>query len=160
MATITTDRWTEGERGYEADTAHLHGEHARPMMDLIRELRDESLTLLRQEVALAKTEVSEKVSRVSRNSMYLAIGGAIAYAGLLVLLLAATVGVYAGLVAAGLTHMTAGWLAPLILGALLAIIGYGLVQKALNALKEEPLVPERTAESLRDDKQWLERKVR
>jgi len=160
MATSTTDRWTDGQRHYEHSSETTHTEHARPMMDLIRELRDESMTLLRQEVALAKTEVSEKVSRVSRNSMYLAVGGAIAYAGLLILLIAATVGLYAGLVAVGLSHMTAGWLAPLIIGAILAIIGYGLVQKAINTLKDEQLVPERTAESLRDDKEWLERKVR
>ena len=72
-------------------------------------------------------------------------------------LIAATVGLYAGLVAVGLSHMTAGWLAPLIIGAILATIGYGLVQKAINTLKDEQLVPERTAESLRDDKEWLER---
>jgi xanthine/uracil permease len=130
------------------------------MTDLIRDLRDESMTLLRQEVALAKTEISEKVSRVGSNSAQLGVGGAIAYAGLLFLLVAATAGLYAGLVALDLSHMTAGWLAPLIIGAVVGLIGYAMVQKALNVLKNEPLVPERTAESLRDDKEWLERKVR
>jgi hypothetical protein len=157
---ISDDRWTDSQRHYEDTTVQAHPEHARPMTDLIRELRDESMTLLRQEVALAKTEVSEKVSRVGSNSAQLAVGGAIAYAGLLFLLVAATAGLYVGLVAAGLSHMTSGWLAPLIVGFIVAIIGYAMVQKALNTLKSEPLVPERTAESLREDKDWLERKVR
>lgn len=158
MATAS-NRWTDGQRHYEQTTVHTQTEPARPMMDLIRELRDESMTLVRQEVALAKTEVSEKVSRVGSNSAQLAVGGAIAYAGLLFLLVAATAGLYVGLVAMDLSHMTAGWLAPLIIGAIVALIGYAMVQKALNTLKSEPLVPERTAESLRDDKEWLERKV-
>jgi hypothetical protein len=158
MAT-TNDRWTDPQRHYEDTTVQTHAEPARPMMDLIRELRDESIMLLRQEVALAKTEVSEKVSRVSRNSVYLTVGGAIAYAGLLMLLVAATAGLYVGLVALEFSHMTAGWLAPLIVGAVVAFIGYIFVQKAISTLKREPLVPERTAESLREDKEWLERKV-
>ena len=98
------------------------------------------------------------MSRVARAAAT-AAGGLIAFAGLLFLLVAATAGLYVGLVAAGLSHMTSGWLAPLIVGLVVAIIGYALVQKAISTLRNEPVMPERTAESLREDKDWIERKV-
>jgi hypothetical protein len=55
--------------------------------------------------------------------------------------------------------MTAGWLAPLIVGGIVALLGYSFVQKGLTALKHETLVPERTKESLQQDKEWLKEKV-
>ncbi|MEX0937222.1 MAG: phage holin family protein [Pirellulales bacterium] len=133
---------------------------SRSLADLWRQLRNEMTALLRQEVALAKTETTEKVSRVARNGMYLAIGGLVAYAGVILLLVAATAGLYVGLVAAGLTNATSGWLAPLIIGVVVAVIGYALVQKALSTLRRESVVPERTVHSLQRDQQWAKEKVK
>jgi hypothetical protein len=127
---------------------------------LVRELRDEAITLVRQEVELAKTEMSEKAARAARNSAYIGMGSFIAYAGALILLLAVVVGVYLGLVAAGLSHATAGWLSPLIVGGLLAIVGYVFIQKGISTLKQETVVPERTVDSIKADKEWMEEKVR
>lgn len=140
---------------------HADGDgNGRSLTNLIKELRTETTTLLRQEVALAKSEMSEKVSRISRNSAYMAVGGVIAMAGLIVLLLALSAGLYVGLVAAGLSNMNAGWLAPLIVGVVTAIIGYVLIQKAISTIREESLIPERTKETLKDDTQWVKEKVR
>jgi hypothetical protein len=133
---------------------------SRSLADLLRQLRNEMTALLRQEVALAKTETTEKASRVARNGAYLAIGGLVAYAGVILLLVAATAGLYVGLVAAGLTNATSGWLAPLIVGAIVAVIGYALVQKALSTLRRESMVPERTVHSLQRDQQWAKEKVK
>jgi hypothetical protein len=131
----------------------------RSVVDLVKELRDEMTQLLRQEVALARVEISEKVSIAGRNIAYLAIGGLIIYAGLLILLVAASAATYVGLVAAGMTHFTAGWLAPLIIGAVVAVIGYVFVQKALSAFKRESLVPKQTVQSVKETKQWVQEKV-
>jgi hypothetical protein len=137
-----------------------HYQHdGRTLADLLKELRDESIRLFRQEINLAKTEMSEKASLAGRNVAYLATGGAIAYAGLLLVLVAAAAGLYAAFVAAGLSHMISGWLAPLIVGGVVLAIGYGLVQKAISTLRSESLTPERTVESLRDDKNWIKEKV-
>jgi cation transport ATPase len=133
--------------------------HDRSLIGLLKELRDETMTLLRQEVDLAKTETSEKMSRVGRNVGYLAVGGVILGAGFLVLLMAGVVGLYVGLVAAGLSHATSGWLAPLIVGAVVAIIGYSFLQKAISTLRRETIVPERTRASLVADKEWIQEKV-
>jgi hypothetical protein len=144
----------------EAHERHDRLDHdGRSLPGLVRELRDEAVTLVRQEVALAKTEMSEKAARAARNSAYIGIGAFLAYAGLIILLGAAVVGVYLGLVAAGLAHATAGWLSPLIVGGVVAAIGYAVAQKGLSTLKRESVVPERTVESIKADKEWIEEKA-
>src|SRR5690606_18997700 len=117
-------------------------------------------TLMRQEVALAKTELTEKASLAGRNLGYLAVGGAVAYAGALLLVMALAAGLYVLLVATGLSHMNAGWLAPLIVGLVVAGIGYSLVQKAISTLKSESLIPERSVDSLQQDKEMIQDKMR
>ena len=142
-----------------ADGAHRRTEH-RPLTELVRELRDETTDLVRSEVRLAKIEISEKAARIGRNSVFTMIGGAVAAASLVVLLLAGAAGAYVALVQfADFSHETAGWLGPLAVGLLGALIGYLFIHKGVNAITNEKMVPERTAESLRDDKEWLERKV-
>jgi uncharacterized membrane protein HdeD (DUF308 family) len=76
-------------------------------------------------------------------------------------MLAAAAGAYVALVEfADLSNMTAGWLGPLAVGLVGAIIGYIFIHKGIHAITSESMVPERTVESLRDDKDWAERKVR
>jgi len=131
----------------------------RSIGSLLRDLRDETSLLLRQEVALAKTELSEKAARYGRNAGYLAAGGVVALAGVMFLLIALTVGLYALLVAANLSHYMAGWLAPLIVGAVVTAVGYSLVQKAISTFRHDSPVPEKTKESLQENTRWLQHKV-
>jgi hypothetical protein len=149
------------EEQIREDQAHgrVHSDD-HTVVDLIKQLRDEGTTLFRQEILLAKQEMSEKVSRVGRNVGYLVAGGLVAYAGVVVILLALSVLLYTGLVAAGLSHFVSGWLAPLIVGGVVALIGFGLVKKAQHALADEDAVPERTMQSLQEDKQWIQNKVK
>lgn len=137
----------------------METEDHRTLGTLLRDLRDETTTLLRQEVALAKTEMSEKAAATGRNVGYLAAGGMVLLLGAIFLLLAVTCGVYAALTALDLSPYIAGWLAPLIVGAVVAGIGYVLVQKGLTALKHTSPVPEQTKETLQENKRWLEQKV-
>src|SRR5687768_14391180 len=128
--------------------------HEQSIGTLLKELTDESRTLLRQEVALAKAEMSEKVSRVGRNVAFLVIGGAVAYAGVIVLLGAASIGLTVAL-ANVMSEAIAAWLGPLIVGVVVALIGYGLIQKAISTLKRERLVPDKTIDSIRENTEWL-----
>jgi hypothetical protein len=43
------------------------------------------------------------------------------------------------------------WLAPWVVGIVVAIVGYVMLQKGLNTVKAQNLTPERTAESVRKD---------
>ena len=132
---------------------------SRSIGDLLKDLRDETSTLVRQEMALAKTEMSEKAAKYGRNAGYLGAGAVLATAGLIVLLFGLSALLYVGLLELDLSHYVAGWLAPLIVGALAAALGYVLVQKAVHAFKHESPVPEKTVASVKENTQWLQRKA-
>jgi putative Mn2+ efflux pump MntP len=128
------------------------------IVQLLRELTTATRTLLKQEVDLAKTEMTEKASRVGANLGSLAVGGAVAFLGALALLAAVVYGLTT-ILSKFMSLGVAVWLAPLIVGAILAGIGYSLVKKALETLKRESLTPEKTAQSLQENKEWLKEKI-
>ncbi|MEY4941479.1 MAG: hypothetical protein RIQ93_3214, partial [Verrucomicrobiota bacterium] len=139
-------------------TTHMNPDSTSPppnsIPSLLRELRDESLTLLRQEVSLAKTELKDNVSRVGRHSAKIAVGGFVAYAGVIVLLIGLGQLLGAGLTRAGVDPDLAQWLAPTLVGLVVALIGWGMVSKAKHALTDDPLAPHQTIASLKENKQW------
>lgn len=123
----------------------------RSLGDLFAELSRESSTLVRKEVELAKTELSQTAGKVGKNVAFLAVGGAIAYAGLLALLAALII---------ALANVIPAWAAALLVGIVMAGLGYFLVQKGLAALKDGDLAPKHTIESLKEDKEWIQQQVR
>jgi hypothetical protein len=130
----------------------------RSLGELIRDLSAETGDLLRKEVELAKTEISEKASRVGTDVGAIALGGAMAFAGGLALLLAAIYGLTA-LLDTFLPLGVAVWLAPLIVGAVLVGLGYGRIKAATHDLKSVSLAPRQTTQSLQENKQWLKAKI-
>lgn len=130
----------------------------RSIGQLLKELTQESSTLLKQEMNLAKTEMSEKASRVGANLGEVAVGGAVAFLGAIALLLAAVYGL-TSLLDQFMSLGVAAWLAPLIVGAVLAAVGYSLIKKALATLKQESITPQRTTQSLQENKEWLKQKI-
>ena len=124
----------------------------RSLGELFSELTRELTALVRQEVALARTELTQKATTVGKNVGFLAAGGAVAYAGFLALLAALII----GLGQLGLPW----WLSALIVGLVVAGIGYLLVQKGLTALKQLNLAPEQTIATLKEDKEWAKEQVR
>ncbi len=117
----------------------------RSLGELFSELTQETRTLVRQEVQLAKTEMSQKASRVGKDVGFLVAGGAVAYAGLLAII--------AGVIAL-LGLVIPLWLSALLVGLVVAAIGYFLVRRGLDALKQEDLAPRETIETLKEDKEW------
>ncbi len=126
---------------------------------LLRELRDETTTLFRQEVALAKTELKENAARMGSHAAHLAVGGFVAYAGIIVLLIGIGHLLGALLVKFGLTENVATWLAPTVVGLIVAIIGWVMLSKAKSAMAHEGLAPRQTIDSLRENKQWAQNKL-
>ena len=131
----------------------------RSLGQILRDLRDETSTLLRQEVDLAKTEMSEKAATVGSNLGSVAVGGAVAFAGALTLLAALTLGLIS-LMSEVMSRDVAMWLAPLLVGLVLAIVGYSLIKNALQALKQEGIAPKRTTQSFKENKEWLTSKMK
>jgi Na+/phosphate symporter len=130
----------------------------RSLGQLLKELTREIGALLRQEVELAKAEISEKASQVGANLGALAVGGVVALLGALSLLAAAIYGLTA-LLDRFMSLRIAVWLAPLIIGLILAAVGYALVKKAVASLKRASLAPRRTVRSLQENKEWLRQKI-
>jgi hypothetical protein len=126
----------------------------RSLGTLFADLTRESTTLVQQEVALARAEISEKVSQAGNGLAALIIGGLVLFAGLLKLLDAAIYGI------GELFPPDLGpWLAALIVGVIVAIIGLVMLQKGRRNLKPQHLAPQRTAESLHRDKELVKEKV-
>jgi hypothetical protein len=121
---------------------------------LFKDLTEESRTLLKQEMELAKAEIGEKASIFGRNFGYLAAGGAILFGGFLVLIATACIGLAVAL-SRVVDGEIAAWLGPLIVGVAVCIVGYVVVQKAIATLKSEGIVPRKTIDSLRENSEWF-----
>ena len=129
------------------------------LVSLLRELRDETTTLVRQEIALAKAETCEKVTKMARNVGYIAGGAILAYTGLILVLLSMRDFIAAGLISAGLSAAVAAGLASLIVAVIIAVASWALIAKGRAALKNETLVPEKTIESVKEDQQFIKQKL-
>ncbi|MFW6146205.1 MAG: phage holin family protein [Planctomycetota bacterium] len=125
---------------------------------LLSDLIAEITTLFRQEVALAKQETSEKARVAVRNTASIAGGGGVAFAGLNFLLLAATAGLFVGLWQV-MAWYHALWLSPLIVGAVVAIVGYAMIKKGKHTLNKQSMVPEKTVDTMRENTQWLKQEM-
>lgn len=132
--------------------------HEPNLVDLLKQLRDDTTTLVREEVALAKTEISEKASTFSRNAAFLAAGALIGLIALLLILLALSSLLSQLFLSMGLSEGTAGFLGLLIVGLIVGGISAALIAKGIKTLKGEKLAPERTIETLREDKAWAQRR--
>ncbi len=121
----------------------------RSIGDLVAELSRETGVLVRKEVELAKTELTAKARHAGTHASTIAAGGALAHAGLLVILAAIVI----ALTRIGVT----AWLAAAVVGLGTILIGYVLVNKGLKALRGASLVPTQTLETLKEDARWTTR---
>jgi Putative Actinobacterial Holin-X, holin superfamily III len=129
------------------------------LLGLFKKLKEDTANLVHDEIALAKTELSEKVLSAWRHLGYLAGGVLIAYGAFLLILQGLSFLLRQLLLDQGMQEGSATLLAFLIVGALVSLLGTVLILKALDALKKQPLRPTETAQSLQEDKQWVRSKV-
>jgi hypothetical protein len=122
------------------------------LFDLIAGLREDVRNLFHEEVQLAKTEISEKISLLSRNSICLGIGGIVALLGLTLLLASLSFLLSYALQAVGLSTGISLFLGFLGIAIVSGSVGAILVLKALSAFKKESLVPEKTIQTLKEIK--------
>lgn len=115
--------------------------------DLFADLSRETSTLVREEVRLAQVEMTQKATKVGKASGMMFAGGFVAYAGFL----AIVAGIACALVAMGM----AAWIAAIVTGVVVAVIGGLLVMQGIAAIKHLDLVPRQTVETLKEDKEWL-----
>lgn len=153
MDTTATRPIDAGARPGESTTAR--GPADRSLIGLFSDLWRETSTLIHNEVELARAEVSEKVSQVGSGVTAIASAAAILFAGFLMLLFAA-----ANAIALALPPELAPWLAPLIVGGVVMLVGFIALAKGRSDLKRRNLRPQRTIDSLRDDRQLVKEHIR
>ena len=122
----------------------------RSLGDLFSELAGETGTLIRQEVALAQVELTQKATKVGKNVGYLVVGGAVAYAAVLALLTALII---------GLGTIIGYGFAALMVGIVVAVAAGIMIMSAINALKNVDITPRQSVESIKEDAQWLKDQV-
>jgi Putative Actinobacterial Holin-X, holin superfamily III len=116
--------------------------------ELFGQLTQDMTLLVRQEVQLARTEMTEKVSRATTNLISVGAGGMVVYLGGLALMAALILAVR------DLANISLAWSA-LIVGGIMAIIGYIMLQRGLKELKRAELAPRRSVENIKDDVQSI-----
>ena len=126
----------------------------KPLATPFSDLTLETVDLVRQEIALGRAEISQKISTAQTAVTSVAIGAAVALAGLFIILQAVVKGVEMVL-----PPEMAPWLAPLIVGLVVAIIGYAMLKAGSAKLKPDNLMPHRTVDSLVRDKNVAKEKM-
>jgi len=122
------------------------GRDDRSLGELFSELSREMGTLIRKELELATTEMTAKAKVAGGHIGMAAAGGALAHAGLLVLLAALVI----GLAQLGITP----WLAAVIVGVLTIGTGYLLASRALTALRQTSVAPTQAIEAMKENSTW------
>jgi membrane protein len=124
----------------------------RPTGELLKELSDQTTTLVRKEIELAKVELTEKGKRAGQGA------GMFGGAGILGLFAFACVTACAIL---ALATAVAAWLAALIVGVIYAAIAGAL---ALSGKKQvsraTPPVPEQAVDSTKEDVEWVKERAK
>jgi len=119
--------------------------------ELFASLARDTSSLVRQEVELARTEMTQKATTAAKQGAYIGIGGAVAYVGLIVLAFA---------LAYLLAEFIPLWIAALIVALVFLGIGYFLIQKGLTTLRNTNLTPQETIDTLKEDAAWVKDQVK
>ena len=127
-------------------------EESRGIGDLLGDLGRQVSTLVRKEIDLARVEVTSSVGRMSRGAAMAGAGGALLYAGLLVLLLA----VVFGLIEAGMD----AWLAALIVAVVAMAVGGVITSMGVKQMQSTELAPKQTAETVRENVEFVKEQMK
>ena len=114
--------------------------------ELIGELAGQLVGLARDEVALARRELEQKLKTVQSAAAVVAIGAITA--------LIATLSVCAAVIIA-LAEFVGPWQSALIVGLILGIAAGATILFGVSRFKRTSLRPEKTIETLEENKEWL-----
>ncbi len=118
---------------------------------LFSDLAREAARLVRQEIALAKAELIDCVTRLGTGAVFVAAGAAILFAALLALGAASIL---------ALALVLPAWAGALAVGGALLLAGLGLVLKGRHDMAARGLLPQRTLKTLREDAAWAKEQMR
>jgi len=117
------------------------------LQDIVGNLQE----IVRSEFRLAKTELKEEAAKAAKPAATFGVGLVFGFYGIGFLLLAC---VY------GLSMVMAGWLAALLVGAILAIVAIALMSSSGKKLKRVNPTPDKTIQSLEENVQWAKHQIK
>ncbi len=122
--------------------------------ELLRDLSDGSVELVREEIRLARTETVESLLELKHGAVWIGMGVALALgaAGAGIAFLVLVLSRYA------LEGRT--WLAALIVAVVLDLIGWLCVRRGMHAMSSARLAPRETANSIKETAVWLKHPAR
>lgn len=125
----------------------------RSIAQLLRDLSDGTVLLIRQEIRLARTETFESVLSLRTGALW--IGGGLGLA-------LAAGGALVAFLILGLAQLLDGrtWLAALIVSVALGLVGWLCMMRGIESLSSARLAPRATATSIRETAEWLKHPTR
>ena len=125
--------------------------NSRSLGELFAELSQETSTLVRQELALAKAELRQKAVLAGKDIGFLVVGGALAYAGLL--------GILAAIIIV-LANVIPWWISAAVVGVVVVAIGFLLAMSGIRGLRSGDLAPKETMKTIKEDVQWAKEQTK
>jgi uncharacterized membrane protein YqjE len=144
------------ERSTAAVPAHATQTDLESLPALFGRLGDDVMTLLDTKLSLLKVEVKEDADAYVRAGVMISVGGIIAAIGFALVNIALAFFVATLLPYDPPVNYALGFL---ITGALYLIIGGLIVMVMKNRLAKRDMVPNRSVDELRKDKQWLKKEI-
>jgi hypothetical protein len=127
-------------------------QESRGIGDLLGDLSRQVSTLVRKEIELARVEVTSSARKMGSGAAMAGAGAALLYAGLLVLLGAAVL----GLIEAGIDP----WLSALIVAVVVLAIGGAVTAMGVKRIQETDLAPTETAETVKENIEYVKEQVK
>jgi putative superfamily III holin-X len=122
----------------------------RPLGELFSELAQETGALVRNEVELAKVEMTAKAKVAGRDAALVAGGASIVLLGVMALL---------GALILALGTVIPLWASALLVGAVVTGLGGILAVLGIRAFKGIEAAPRETMQTLQENKRWLRQQV-
>jgi uncharacterized membrane protein YqjE len=137
------------------DEAAMTRNGAESLPNLLSRLGDDVMQLINSQLALFKVELKEESSTYARGAALIAVGGVITVIGFALLNVAIAFAVSTLFASANFSQPASYALGFVVTGLFYLIVGGIVVLVMKNRLAKQPVVPPRTVEELRKDKQWL-----
>jgi len=132
----------------------MSSQDGRGIGTLVRDLADGSAELVRGEVKIARTEVGDVVKGIAAGTGFIAIGSVLALLGGLSLLAGIVL-----LIGDQWLPRDLYWVAALLVLLVSGGIAFVLFTRGMSMLSPASLAPDQTVETLREDKEWLKRRM-
>jgi uncharacterized membrane protein YqjE len=126
---------------------------------LFSKLGDDVMRLFNSQLALFKVEIKEEANTVMRNAMMIALGTIIGAIGFALVNVAAALAVSVLFARANFSQPTSYALGFVVTGVFYLIVGGIMVAAIRSRMARQELVPQRTVDELRKDKEWLKNEL-